>query len=375
MALWKEKTNYILVLIIPLLVNLLLGVEFSKGVISHIPMAVVDMDNSSVSRMIVQQFRENEPFALKYQMEDEAQIKQLMDNSKIRVGMIIPKGFSDDVKSSQSPTVLMLYDGSHMSVASVAKAKASEILMTLKTGVGIKLIGAKLSVPADIAKNIALSVKFTNRTLYNPTKSFENFLNPGFGVAIVQTGIALAAVVVANRNRFIMQKGKRLMHVMHTTLFFTVLGTAALLLSIFVQTKLFGLVFRGGLAGTVLLSVVFAAAVSSFAVMVGSALGNVSFAILVNAVYFIPSTILVGYTWPVIAMPQIYQNLAHTLPFYHYADPLRDLYLKGLTFAQVLPQALWFCEFTGVMLFLIAVVVLLIPTSVNKKEDECIAMA
>jgi len=44
----RQKMIFIVLFIIPILVNLLLGFELSQNQIKNIPMAVCDMDNSSI---------------------------------------------------------------------------------------------------------------------------------------------------------------------------------------------------------------------------------------------------------------------------------------------------------------------------------------
>lgn len=332
--------------IIPILVNILLGFEFCYNQIQHIPMAIIDQDNSSTSRMIVQQFCENEIFNVKYYPNDSSEMKKLMDDSKIRVGMIIPKNFNNDVLTLQSPTILMLYDGSHMSVASTAKTKASEILLTLKTGVLIKLIEGNLSLPAETAEKMALAINFSNRTLYNPAKSFKNFLTPGFGAAIVQSAVVLMAAAAIKAEELETKKSKRAGYLLGKIIFYTGWGTFSLIASILIQSKWFGVPFRGNFMEAILFSIALSASIASFALMISSWIRDTSFALLVNAVIFVPNSVMVGYTWPVLSMPKPYQIAATFFPFYHYADPLRDMYLKGVPGVDVLHEMLWFAAFT-----------------------------
>ena len=104
----REKMIFIILFIMPILVNVLLGVELSQNQIKNIPMAVCDMDNSSLSRMIVEEFAQNETFKVTYYLEDSTSMEELFNMNKIRVGMIIPQGFSKDVMALRSPSILML---------------------------------------------------------------------------------------------------------------------------------------------------------------------------------------------------------------------------------------------------------------------------
>lgn len=61
-----DKMILIILFVIPIAANILIGFEFQNNQIQHIPMAVVDHDHSGLSRMIIQQFAENDTFTVKY---------------------------------------------------------------------------------------------------------------------------------------------------------------------------------------------------------------------------------------------------------------------------------------------------------------------
>lgn len=364
----RGKMIFIVIFIIPLLTNLLLGYQFSKDIINKVPMAVYDGDNSSLSRMIIEQFSENEMFDIEYYLEDSNDMKKLIDDSKIRVGMIIPKDFSKNVMGAESPSILMVYDGSHMPIAAATKKSASEILLSLKTGVFMKLIKAKLDLPADVAEKIALSIKFSSRTLYNPAGSYKNFLNIGLGTAIVQSAIAIMTASAIRRSEIEKKKRKKSGYILGKVLFYGILGCLSLILNIYVQCKLFKVPLRGKFFDATILSLVLAFAVSAFGLMISSWIKDHMLSTLINAVIFIPNTIMIGYTWPVLSMPRPYQVAANFYPFYHFADNLRDLCLKGLSITKMNGDIMWFVKFTLITLVIALLGVLIIKAPEHSKK-------
>ncbi|PHV69950.1 hypothetical protein CS063_13290 [Sporanaerobium hydrogeniformans] len=328
----KLKTDKMIILIgliIPVLVNLMIGWELSKGVIDHIPMAIVDYDNSKLSREVIGYFSDNNTFTLAYRVEDENKLQSLLDTSKVKVGMIIPKNFSEDVIGLRSPSILMLYDGSHMSITSVAKAKASEILLSIRVGASIKQLEGRLNMNEEEAYHTAMPINFENRTLYNPSKNFNYFMTPGYGTIICQTGIGLTAVLCID---FIRQGKKRKSNLGYTlgkTLFYGLLGSISFIMNVLVQIYLFKLPFRGSLGVAMLLSIMLAFAIASMSIAVSTWISNRVIAIVVIGLLLIPNSIMAGYTWPVISMLPFYQKVSHIIPFYHYGDNIRNLFLKG----------------------------------------------
>lgn len=359
----KEETGKLLhnrmivivLFIIPIAANLLIGWVFQGSLIRHIPMAVVDHDQSSLSRTVIQYFAENETFSVKYILQDEEELEKLMEEGTIKTGMVIPENFSQDVVKLKAPNILMIYDGSSMPVASSAKSKASEILMTVKTGTAMKLIGGKLAAPTDIARKTALTINFKSRFLYNPARSYSYTLNPGLGAAVVQTAIVLMGAVCIRKEKPREGLRKCMGYIAGKAVFYGILGTASLMCSVFIQTVIFGIPLKGEISSVLLLSSLMALAESTCAVMISVWVHDKMFASMVAAVLFIPSTAIGGYTWPRFSMPTAYQSLSYIMPFAHYGDSLRNLYLKGIPLSMLTNELKWFTGYIAACFVLAAI--------------------
>ena len=324
-----DKLMLIVCLIIPICVNLIVGWELTKGVIDHVPMAIVDYDDSQLSRQIISYFKENESFDVTYQIQDETTLQKLLDESQVRVGMVIPKNFSADVTSLRAPNILMMYDGSHMSMVSVAKAKASEILVSVRVGAAVQQIQNRLDKSYDEAFTMAMPISFEIRMLYNPTKSFNYFMTPGYGTIICQLGIAFMAVVSVTVNWDKEKKRNDLGHIVGKVLFYGVLGSLAIITNILVQIYVFNIPYRGSFMAGIAMSMLFIFAVAALAVALSAWFNNRVIAMTLAGLLLIPNSIMAGYTWPIMSMIPSYKWMAQFIPFTHYGDNIRDLFLKG----------------------------------------------
>ena len=324
-----DKLMLIVCLIIPVCVNLIIGWQLTKGVIDHVPMAIIDYDDSQLSRQIIGYFKDNEAFNVTDQIQDELELKKLLDESSVRVGMIIPKNFSADVTSLKSPTILMMYDGSHMSMVSVAKAKASEILISVRVGAATKQIQNRFNKSYDEAFTMAMPVSFETRMLYNPAKNFSYFMTPGYGTIICQLGIAFMAVVSVTVNWNKEKRRNDLGYILGKVGFYGILGSIAIVINLITQIYVFNIPYRGSLMVGIALSILFILAVSALAVAVSSWFNNRVLAMAIVGLLLIPNSVMAGYTWPVMSMLPSYQWMSRLIPFTHYGDPIRDLFLKG----------------------------------------------
>ena len=324
-----DKLMLIVCLIIPICVNLIIGWQLTRGVIDHVPMAIVDYDDSQLSRQIIRYFKQNEAFDVTYQIQDEAELKKLLDESKVRVGMVIPKDFSADVTSLKSPNVLMMYDGSHMSMESVAKAKASEILISVRVGAATTQIQNRLNKSYDEAFTMAMPIRFETRMLYNPAKNFNYFMTPGYGTIICQLGIAFMAVVSVMVNWDKEKKRNDVGYILGKVFFYGILGSMAIITNLMVQIHIFKIPYRGTLMAGIAMSILFIFAAAALAVAVSAWFNNRVLAMAIVGLLLIPNSIMAGYTWPVMSMISSYKWMSWFIPFTHYGDNIRDLFLKG----------------------------------------------
>ncbi|GAA0179325.1 ABC transporter permease [Clostridium sediminicola] len=364
----KEKMMVLVLFIIPILLVILMGFEMSREVIDNIPMAVIDHDQSTFSRQLFDAFNQNETFNVSQYPSSEQELENLMKNSKVRVGLIIPENFYNDIVALKSPTVLMLYDGSHMSMTSVTKSKATEILLTYKAGATINQLRTRLGLSYEEAYNVAQPVQINDRMLYNPSKSFEDFLAIILMAALIQTAIVLMASVSINHGIFDKERKERIGYASGKVLFYTLCGSLSFIICIIIQASIFGMPFRGLFLVAFIISIALSFAVSAFCVLVSALIKNQMLTLVGCSIIFIPNSIMAGTTWPNFMMPLGYQGYAKFVPFPHYVNNLRNIYLKGLTLRQVTPDIVYMFLFGVVSLMVVEfVIVILEKKDVNRE--------
>lgn len=321
----KYIMPFVLIFLIPQVANILSCLMMNDKQIREVPMAVYMGDDTSVTREIVKSFDNNETFDVKYYVENPNDIEKLMNEGEIAFGLVIPEDFTIDVKNLKSPSLMTVIDGSQLSVASFTKIASSEILMTIKAGALINLMKAKFNMSFDQAKSAAMAMDITSRILGNPTRNYINFLLPGMMTALAQVGIAMAASAAINR-----EKRKTLFtYILLKVMAYAVIGCISIMMILGVQMKFFGLPMKANWSDLLLLCGAFSLSVASVGILFSAVFWNKVLASQVAAIYFIPSSILSGFTWPLISMPKFFQNISHIMPFTHFGDTLRDLLVKG----------------------------------------------
>lgn len=331
--------SFLFVLGIPVICSFILGYQMRYHQIQHIPTVIVDHDNSQFSQMLIKEIKTNEIFDVNNYSDKDDDVRKLIEQEKARVGVIIPQSFSKDLSNGNAPKVLIFYDGSQMAVTSAAKSRMDEILLTIKTAYLKQIVEGKLGVMPEVSKNYILPMYFSYRLLNNPTKNYINFLIPGMVASLIQVSLVMLGVDIVRKDE------KSYLWLWIKGILGGLLGLISMVLSIGVQLHYFAVPFRGTVEGAVILTLLYCIALVNYGVLVRLILPERVAAFQVAAISILPTTILAGFTFPVLAMPDFFQKFAKILPFFYYGETIRDLCLKDLSISYILPQINWMLKF------------------------------
>ena len=337
------------IFIIPITCSFILGNEMHEGEIKNIPTIIVDHDNSSYSQMLIKEIKHNEIFNVNNYGENDYDVKTSIEKGKASVGVIIPQSFSKDLTEGNAPKVLVFYDGSQMSITSAAKSRMDEILLSIKTAYIQETMQGKLGIMPEVSRNYMLPMYFNYRILNNPARNYSNFLNIGMLISITQVCIVMLGAVIPKKEKYYLS-------IWIKSILAGLAGTASTLLTLWIQVKYFGVPFRGTPKEVIILTTLFSIAIANYGVLVRLIITQELFSIQVSAVTVLPTSVLGGYTFPLLAMPKFFQDLSAILPFVHYADPMRRLFLVGIEMKYIVPEIIWFVKFTlSMWLFSLAI--------------------
>lgn len=353
----------LLYVLIPIIAGLALGWEMQDDTLSSIPTVVVDMDNSDFSRTFANQLDKTATLSVIETVSGTSEAEELIRTGRAMAGVVIPNDFARDMTSGKSPDMLILYDASQLAVLSVAKPAVTEIMMTMNGAYLQKIFAGKLDVVPEALSAQVSPVSVTYRNLYNPTKSFRYYLLPGMLLAVLQVGISMLGAERGFNNRREQDLTKHLL----TVLLWGLLGTVGVMICLGVQLVVFGLPYRSTIVGGLLLLVLYSLVITLMGYIVGLIVPDKLFCVQLAAVLVLPTSILGGYSYPLSAMPGVYQALAKILPYSYMGPDIRALCLKNMQFCHVLPHIKVMLAFLAVLLLILAAV-LAVKQALAKRE-------
>lgn len=329
-AVLTSRDVIILLAIGPVALTLIFGGTYINTYVDDIPIAVLDEDHSGLSRMIIQQFEENERFTVKTLVDNTEEMKRLVNSREVFMGICIPAGFSGDVTRGASSDVLIIVDGSNMVIGNNSYAAASTIIQTIAAGAGIKRLEADGLVGQE-AMNMANPFSFTDRMLYNPKLSYMNYLLLGYISVFLQqvmlSGVGIRMIKDGGSSQGAAIIRTALLKIL-SCVFYAMLSVTA---AIFVAEKVFYVDIRGSIPLALAYCLLYAFAISGPAILIAAIVKDKLKFIQVAYMLSLPTFISCGYIWPLDQMPTVMVYLIKALwPLINFARPFDELLFKGI---------------------------------------------
>lgn len=334
-ALKKQLFTIFILFAGPILLTLLFGGVYMHNYIEDMPVAVLDEDNSLLSRTIVQYFDENERFYVKYYCNSREELKDAIDSRRVYMGIYIPKDFSKDINNLKSSSVLILVDGTNMVIGNNAYASAATIVQTLAAGAQIKLLEAKDILP-DQAENMAMVFRFNDRILYDPRLTYMNYLILGFVAVFLQQVMVSSLGVSVIESGGYLAEGFTLAKLAIKILTFAIFCVPSIFASIGIAHIAFKVPIRGNLLTVLLMCTVFVFAISCPSIILASIVKDKLKLYQLSFMLSLPTFVSSGYVWPMDQMPPALPLVIKALwPLAFFHKPFADVIFKGVPFETV----------------------------------------
>lgn len=329
----------------PVLFIFLLGLVFGKVFVEEIPMGILDMDNSSISRNIVKQFEETSKFKVIYRAKSDDDLNEAIKTKKVNVGLIIPHNFAKDATTMKAPKTLLLIDESNIVIGNNALSYASEILNTINAKIQLNVLEANNLVPYSAQKSVS-SLSFTERILYEPQLSYMRYLiYPMVGAVIQQVFIgALAPVLIEEKLNMVKIKlrskagARKLLKICLKILVFAIMACIGATGSLYVAGKYFNLPLKGNLIDYFILLAVFLLDLTAISFVFAFIFDAIDQCVRFGMFLSVPTLLTAGYIWPEYMMPPGFFSVVKKLwPLVYFINPLKTINLKGADFSVIAP--------------------------------------
>lgn len=316
-----------LVFLLPIIVMLIVPLVANMDV-KGVNVAVVDMDRSGLSGRMVSHLEASKQLRVRLVVTDYRQAYDLLEAGKVDVIVTIPEGCEQTQMLGRMPDI---------------KIDANAVNAT-KSGLGSQYVIASLTpLITDGSAVLSPSVRY----FYNETLDYRFYMIPAFIIIIIMLiccFIPALNLVLEKEKGTIEQINVTPVSRMEFTLSklipYWIIGMVALTEAILTAGLVYGLWPEGSLASIYLAALVFALAMSGFAITVANISDTMQQCIFVMFFFVMLFMLMSGLLTPLDSMPQWAQWLTVAFPPRWFVGIMRAVYLKGTTLAELAPDFL-----------------------------------
>ncbi|HKT34403.1 MAG TPA: ABC transporter permease [Nitrospira sp.] len=309
--------------------------------IRHIPTAVLDYDNSQVSRDLVSRFIASPYFDVRTRVKDRRQIGELIDRDEVTVALQINAGFTQDLRKGQTARLQVIVDSSNSNTALIAVGYVNQIAARFAQEYQLEHV---LRSSAALQPRVP-TVVLEQRPWFNPDLDSQWFFVPGvIGNLILVMVVSLTAFAVVREREIgtleqvMVTPIGRLEFILGKTVPFFLIGLLDTTLISLVGTLWFGVPFRGSIGVLVLGAVLFILCMLGIGLFISTISMTQQQALVAGFFFNMPAITFSGFGTPISSMPDIMQWLTYLDPLRFFLEVLRGVYLKGVGVDVLWPQ-------------------------------------
>jgi ABC-2 type transport system permease protein len=327
----RDSRSLIMALILPLFQMLLFGYALNLDV-DRIPTLIYDGDHSSDSRALIERFRGSRFFEIEGFTNSYTDIEKEIDKSKVLLGIVIPRDYSQRLNAGSKANVQVLLDGSDSNTASIALSYVEGMLQNY--GLQVRSNGQDRSAGMPIVSPVDARV----RIWYNSTLESTNYIVPGLIAAMMAVIAALLTSLTVAREWEMGTMEQLLSTPVHPSeivlgkmLAFFVIGVADTTIAVLVGIFVYGVPFRGNVLMLAFSTAVFLSGAFFWGILVSAIARTQLFAFQLGMVTtFLPSFLLSGFLYAIENMPMPIQIITHVFPARYFVTIVRGIFLKGI---------------------------------------------
>lgn len=346
----RDKMTFAMVIMIPLVQLMLFGYAINTNV-RHIPVAVVDLSQSAMSRVLVQTIAATQVVTFSQQFYDIKSAEAALEQAKIRATLIIPADVSQRIarhasvgfglpassdEETSRPIAQWLVDASDTMIAAAIKGLRNMPLAEL------------LSQPAN-----RHTPTFEVTLFYNPEQRTAVNIVPGLvGIILTMTMIMFTSAAIVrerehgNMEMLITTPIRPIELMLGKIIPYIFIGLLQVSIILGLGYMVFNVPINGGLWVLLCITLLFIAASLTLGLVISTIATNQLQSMQMTIFVLLPSILLSGFMFPYEGMPQMAQYIAEALPATHFMRLVRGVILRDVGFTDILPDVYWLSLFT-----------------------------
>jgi ABC-2 type transport system permease protein len=323
----------------PLIQLIVFGYAVTTDV-RNVTLGVQDRDMTVMSREVVDRFVRSGYFTLQNHIQDDGEVRRLLDSGDVQAVLTIPEGFQGDIHSGRTAKLQLVVDGSDSNTASVVLQYAQRIVGALSREMVLERVTRAKGVV-----RVPGQIELESRAWFNENLESRNFFVPGVIatiVTIVTLMLTSMAVVrekeVGTMEQLIVTPITPWEFILGKTLPFALISMADVILVTTVGVIWFQVPVRGSILLLLGCTAIYLLTALGVGLLISTISRTQQQAMMTTFFFFMPAIMLSGLMFPIANMPEVVQWITHLNPMRYYLVVIRGIFLKGVGIDVLWPQ-------------------------------------
>ena len=200
---FQDKGVLIFFILVPLAYPLLYAFIYNNEVIREVPTAVVDYDNTALSRQYIRNVDATPDVHIVAHCTSRAEAEQLIKNREIYGIVRIPSDFTRNINTMQQAHIGVYADMSGLLYYKALLLANTNVSLAMNADIKVQ---RKPSTTVEQDKVTQMPIRYEQVDLYNPQTGFAAFLIPAVLILVLQQtlvlGVGLSAGTDNESNRY-----------------------------------------------------------------------------------------------------------------------------------------------------------------------------
>ena len=324
---------------LPVIQTLIFGYAVTLDV-RHVPLAIVDRDNTPASRELVARFTGSAYFDAVARPTTDDEARALIDSTTAAAVLQIDAGYERRLHAGQPAPVQLIVDGADSNTAryvvNYANVIAATAANTLALDQTLRRAGRSVSVG---------SVDLQPRAWFNADLESRHFYVPGvISLLVMLISLMLTSMAIVREKevgtieQVMVTPIRPVEFILGKSAPFAVIGFIDVVLVSAIALFWFGIPFRGNFALLLLGVALFLLSTLGIGLFISTVCRTQQQAMMTTFFFFFPAMLFSGFIFPIANMPAFFQYLSLVDPIRYILVIIRGVFLKGVGIEILWPQ-------------------------------------
>ena len=332
----KRPLILIVLLAVPLITCFILASTFVAGSPRELPIAILDQDNTNITRKISRMVDATPTCAIKYKVNDLEEGRKLITGGQIYALIFIPRNFTRDIKRGTHPQLVYYYNNQMILIGGLITKDVATTVQTAMAGFDVN-IQMKKGLPKDAVLRKVNVIRLDEHIHSNPYLNYCYFLSYATFAHTFQIIIAFLAIWTigiefkeGTTKEWLQEANDSILIGVFGKLFVYIICFLFLIsLTYYIYIILYGAPFEGNILFLLLGTIAFILSYQLMGIMFVAITSNLRLSFSCGAFYTSLGFTFAGMTYPNMAMPLFGRAYSSLLPVRPYVNLVVDQIMRG----------------------------------------------